>query len=98
MSAMSCGTYKHTKTEWRTLMRPKFENTLEIVKLRQKVCFYQGKLFGIHELLDMASEWLSEHEIEHITIEVESLSGHYNMLIEDTKDEIEKLRKENSHE
>jgi len=75
-------------------MRPRFQNTLEIVKLRQKLCFYQGKLSGIYELLDMASEWLSEDEMDNIKLEVENLASLYYMTIESTKDEIEELLQE----
>lgn len=75
-------------------MRPDFQNTLAIVKLRQKLCFYQGKLFGIRELRDMVSERLSENKeaIYKITSDVESMSGYYNMIIYDIENEIEELQ------
>jgi hypothetical protein len=44
----------------------------------------------------MASEWLSEDEMDNIKLEVESLASLYYMTIENTKDEIEELlQKEN---
>lgn len=58
---------------------------VEIVELRQKITYLNGKISGMYDLLDMSKNWVSEEEHYGLYMEAQSLEGFYAI-------EIEKLR------
>lgn len=73
-------------------MNKQTSNLVEIVKLRQRVSFLRGKIMGLHDLLEMSEDWISEEQHHGLYMEAQSLEGFLAMKIEETEEEIEKLR------
>ena len=73
-------------------MNKQTSNLVEIVKLRQKVSHLNGKILGMYNLLEMSEDWVSEEQRHGLYMEAQSLEGFYAMKIEETEEEIEKLR------
>jgi hypothetical protein len=74
------------------VMNKQTSNLVEIVKLRQKVSHLNGKILGMYNLLEMSEDWISEEQHHGLYMEAQSLEGFYAMKIEETEEEIEKLR------
>lgn len=74
------------------VMNKQTSNLVEIVKLRQKVSRLNGKILGMYNLLDMSEDLVSDEQRYGLYMKAQSLEGFYAMKIEETEEEIEKLR------
>lgn len=73
-------------------MNKQTSKAVEIMKLRLKVSFLRGKIMGMYDVLEMSEDRVSEEQRHGLYMEAQSLEGFFNMKIEETEEEIEKLR------